>query len=188
MANWTQEEFAALLKKPGISELNIDLQPKPKSKQKAVVETQTQLNLSGDELFHRLLDHREKNKLETVVQSNYFEWVRINKAYAEPLRAAFAVPNGGSRPKKTAATMKAEGMEAGVPDLMILAPARGYAGLVIETKTKYNQPSDEQKEWLNRLARNNFYCVAAWSTEDMVDVTCWFYNLPDDVKYRWPVR
>lgn len=186
MGNWTQEEFAALLKKPQIAELNMDLQPKRKKKR--VVETQTEFNFSGDELFHRLLDHREKRKLETTVQSDYFEWVRLNKAYAEPLRSAFAVPNGGSRPKKTAGIMKAEGMEAGVPDLMILAPARGYAGLVIETKTKYNQPSDEQKEWLNRLSRNGFYCVVAWSTIDMVNVTCWFYNLPDDVKHRWPVK
>jgi hypothetical protein len=184
MTNWTQQEFAELLERPEIGELNKELKPR----RKKITEIQGQLSLAGDELFHRLLDNREKRKLETTVQSNYFEWVRINKPYAEALRSAFAVPNGGSRPKKTAAIMKAEGMEAGVPDLMILSPARGYAGLVIETKTKYNQPSDEQKEWLNRLARNNFYCVVAWSTIDMVNITCWFYNLPDDVRHRWPIK
>ena len=185
MGNWTQQDLANLLNNPEIGELNKDLRPKRK---KMVIETQGELALSGSELFYRLTDNREKRKLETTVQSNYFEWVRFNKAYVEPLRSAFAIPNGGARAKKTAATMKAEGVEAGVPDLMILSPARGYSGLVIETKTKYNQPSDEQKEWLNRLSRNGFYCVAAWSTIDMVNITCWFYNLPDEVKHRWPIK
>lgn len=190
MTNFTKEEFDRMLKNN--SQITSDIQPSlfggsQQTREATIPEIQIELPISNNDLFHRLNDHRELERLETFVQSEYIKWVRTNKMYVEPLRACFAIPNGGSRPKKTAATMKAEGMEAGVPDLMILSPARSYAGLVIETKTKYNQPSMAQKNWLNMLSRNNFYCVVCWSTIDMVNVTCWFYTFSDEVKHRWPL-
>lgn len=183
MANWTLDQFKNYVKQR--PDVGFDFGDTPTNKQNN--EKQLDLVPNETELFYRCDEPREKELLETQVQSNYIEWVRLNRLYVEVLRSCFAIPNGGSRPIKTAKTMKAEGMEPGVPDLMILSPSRGYAGLIIETKTKYNQPSEEQIEWLNRLARNNFYCVVCWSTASMVDITCWFYNLPDEVKHRWPV-
>jgi hypothetical protein len=72
----------------------------------------------------------------------------------------FAVPNGGMRNKVVAAKLKAGGVRAGVPDLMLLTPRHGYAGLVIEMKReKGSTLSKEQAEWLNWLSDQNFLTV-----------------------------
>ena len=58
------------------------------------------------------------------------------------------MPNGGHRNKATAGKLKAEGVRAGVPDLMLLYPRHGYHGLVIELKVGHNVATREQNEWL----------------------------------------
>jgi hypothetical protein len=40
--------------------------------------------------------------------------------------------------------MKSEGVVAGMPDLMILEPSRGFCGLFIEMKTEHGVVSSEQ--------------------------------------------
>lgn len=67
----------------------------------------------------------------------------------------FAVPNGGLRNKATAAKLWAEGVERGVPDLVIIdpPPANPYhAGAVIEVKTTKGKPTPEQMRWLKHFS------------------------------------
>lgn len=62
------------------------------------------------------------------------------------------VPNGGLRNKIVARNLKLEGVKAGVPDIMIFEPTRGYVGVAIELKRiKNSSVSDSQKEWLQAL-------------------------------------
>lgn len=68
----------------------------------------------------------------------------------------FAVPNGGHRNKATAGKLKAEGVRAGVPDLLLLLPSRGFHGLAIELKVGRNHETSEQADWLLWL-RNHGY-------------------------------
>lgn len=74
----------------------------------------------------------------------------------------FAVPNGGDRNLLVAKKLKAEGVRRGVPDLMLLAPRRGYHGLVIELKVGRNRPTQEQSEWLQWFASQGYYAVTAY--------------------------
>lgn len=74
----------------------------------------------------------------------------------------FAVPNGGRRDAVTGAKMKAEGVVAGVADLILLVPSRSleYHSLCIEMKTLKGRQSDSQKEWQKKAeASGNKYVV-----------------------------
>ena len=58
-----------------------------------------------------------------------------------------SVPNGVANNATQGAIRKAEGMLAGVADLLLLLPAQGYTMLAIEMKTDTGRQSPNQKEW-----------------------------------------
>ena len=75
-------------------------------------------------------------------------------------RLCFAVPNGGARNAREAAIMKGEGVTAGVADMIILIPRKGYGCLCIEFKTKDGKQSASQKLWqADAEAHGNKYVV-----------------------------
>ena len=83
----------------------------------------------------------------------------VQKAAVTLLRKAgvkfFAVPNGGLRTKATAVKLWQEGVESGVPDLVIVdrPPAfPQFVGAVVEVKTKTGRPTTEQQKWLRHFA------------------------------------
>lgn len=69
----------------------------------------------------------------------------------------FAVPNGGRRDEKTAAKLKAEGVVAGVADLILLKSNRDYGALLIEMKTLKGRQRDSQKAWQNIVCADSEY-------------------------------
>lgn len=69
----------------------------------------------------------------------------------------FAVPNGGRRDEKTAAKLKAEGVVAGVADLILLKSNRDYGALLIEMKTLKGRLRDSQKAWQNIVCADGEY-------------------------------
>ena len=94
---------------------------------------------------------------ESILQRACVAWFR--RKYPDYKRLLFAVPNGGGRSKIEAGIMKAEGVTAGVSDMILLMPSWDYHGLCIEfkciktsvkngevKKTKTYQ-SAEQKAW-----------------------------------------
>jgi len=72
----------------------------------------------------------------------------------------FAVPNGGKRNPREAARMKAEGVKAGVSDLILPLQRQGRAGLFLELKAPGNKPTAQQSAWLARMARAGY--AAEW--------------------------
>ena len=86
----------------------------------------------------------------------------------------FAIPNGGKRSKATAATLKATGVSAGVPDLYIPAWK-----LWIEMKrTSGGTVSKEQKEWLAYLNEIGDIAVVCKGFEEAKEVVSGFLNTP----------
>ena len=81
----------------------------------------------------------------------------------------FAIPNGSNKSKAAAAKFKAEGLRAGVPDLMIPAPTEQYAGLFVEMKDAKNGTlSKEQKEWLSLLTDMGYATAACWGVDEAI--------------------
>lgn len=82
----------------------------------------------------------------------------------------FAVPNGGARDAVTGARLKAEGVVAGVADLILLTPsADGSAhALCLELKTAKGRQSDSQRDFqAAATAAGNRYVIIR-SLEDFI--------------------
>lgn len=85
--------------------------------------------------------------IESRIQIQCVSWFRLQ--YPQFRMLLFACPNGGARSAVEAKIMKAEGVTAGVSDLILLLPRGGYNSLCIEMKTdcRTSRQSDSQKAW-----------------------------------------
>lgn len=63
----------------------------------------------------------------------------------------FAIPNGGRRNPREAGRMKAEGVKAGVSDLLLPIARSGSIGLWIEMKSSTGRMTPAQREWVARM-------------------------------------
>ena len=109
-------------------------------------------------------------------------------AYQHPELAGLlvAVPNGGARSKATAGKLKAEGVVAGVADLILLVPQwfstwRGddgckFAGLCIEIKTKNGRQSPEQKTWQQKVWGQGYEYAVCRSLDDFISTVEGYLN------------
>lgn len=101
------------------------------------------------------------NPLEEAQQTAFFFWCAMNFAHCPQLRWTFAIPNGGERNKIVAAKLKAQGVKAGVPDVMLpvahYCGERFYCGLWLELKkVKGGNVSDAQREWQQYLSNAGY--------------------------------
>lgn len=112
-----------------------------------------------------------------------FIWASMpeqQKAYPE-LKYMFAIPNGGKRDKITAANLKAEGVKAGVPDIMLPVAKHGCHGLFIEMKKpKDGVVSGKQDEFLTQLRFNGYYAETCYSWLHAIDCIVWYMG--DSIK------
>jgi len=96
-------------------------------------------------------------------------------------RAGFfwtAVPNGGKRALRTARSLKAQGVRAGIPDLLIFDPppqldahGRALVGCAIELKRADGRPSDVSKsQWkcLEELRTRGWLVFVAFGRLDAI--------------------
>ena len=81
---------------------------------------------------------------ESKLQIQCVSWLKYQYPHLAPL--FFAVPNGGSRNAREVGIMKAEGVTAGVSDLILNVPSGRYTQLDIEMKDGSSQ-SREQKRY-----------------------------------------
>lgn len=111
-------------------------------------------NILPLDAYQQLLARQEKNPRrarpryqESAIQRTCVAWFRAQ--YPEHALMLFAVPNGGGRSKIEAAIMKAEGVTAGVADLILLEARGGYGSLCIEMKTREKESKQRptQKVW-----------------------------------------
>lgn len=99
-----------------------------------------------------------------------FNWAKLAEGRYPDLALLFAIPNGGKRDVRVAMRMKAEGVRAGVPDLMLSVARNGYHGLFVEMKIKPNRISQEQNAWLAALSEQGYATSVCWSWDEAREV------------------
>lgn len=105
-------------------------------------------------------------QLESLQQQTVIQWWRIAcNRYHLPENVLFAVPNGGMRSVKTAARLKAEGVRAGIPDLVLAVPRDPYHGLFIEMKQGKGRLSPAQAATLSILEQQGYATVVPYGFE-----------------------
>lgn len=109
--------------------------------------------LTFDELM--VTKARKPKDEEHRIQCACVRWFRLQ--YPQLNGRLFAVPNGGRRDVTTAAKLKAEGVIAGVSDLILLKSNHDYGALLIEMKTLKGRQRDSQKQWQNLVCADEEY-------------------------------
>lgn len=109
---------------------------------------------------------RRPSDEEHRLQCACVRWFRCQ--YPKLRHNLFAVPNGGRRDKATAGKLKAEGVLAGVADLILLKSNAHYGALLIEMKTRKGRQADTQREWQRRIEADGYHYVVCRSLEDFM--------------------
>ena len=97
--------------------------------------------------------------IESKTQQNIVKYLRDNKIFV------FAVPNGGKRRLREATIMKAEGVTAGVSDLIILLPQRA---VFVEMKQEKTKQTDTQKTFQASVQALGFEYYVWRSIDDAI--------------------
>ncbi|MGH8382608.1 VRR-NUC domain-containing protein [Pseudomonas sp.] len=93
----------------------------------------------------------------------------------------YHVPNGGHRVKAVAAKLKAQGVKAGIPDLVLPMARGGYFGLYIEFKAKppFDAPvSASQDACLQALLGQGYLAIVCRGSIDAVEAIRSYLLLP----------
>lgn len=107
---------------------------------------------------------KSPSDVEHQIQVACVHWFRYQ--YSKLSLNLFAVPNGGQRGKAQAGKLKAEGVLAGVSDLILLIAGNGYNGLLIEMKTDKGKQSESQKTWQQHIEKYGYKYVVCRSLDD----------------------
>ena len=100
----------------------------------------------------------------------------------------FAIPNGGHRNIQTAARLKAEGVTAGVSDLILLVANHGYHALCVEVKTLKGRQSENQKAWQANVETQGFRYEVVRSLDDFAQLVRWYIGEPPKARLQGKIR
>jgi 16S rRNA C1402 N4-methylase RsmH len=95
-------------------------------------------------------------------QAELIRWCKLSASQYPDLLKIFAVPNGGLRNAIVAKKLKAEGVAAGIPDLILPVAKKGYYGLFIELKTEKGKLSLAQKNRIEQLTADGYLAVICY--------------------------
>jgi hypothetical protein len=121
-----------------------------------------------------------RKRSEATEQEHVVSWCFHREGMYPDLKWIHHCPNGGSRQKKEAARLKAQGVKAGVPDLHLPIPKGAYAGLYIEMKYNTGTVEDEQKEWIKAMKAAGHYACVCYGYDYAVKVIEEYVSLLPD--------
>lgn len=101
---------------------------------------------------------------ERQIQIECVSWFKMR--YPEAAGVFMAIPNGSSRTPWTGKNLKDEGVLKGAPDLILLVPRHGYAGLCIEMKKPGGRVSDSQKAFKTAVERFKYKYSIIYSVDE----------------------
>ena len=114
--------------------------------------------------------------LEEDIQTACVRW--FGYQYPQYATLLHHSPNGGFRNTREAARFKAMGTRAGVADLMLFLPRKGFHALFIEMKTpsKSSNQSPLQKAWQEAVEKQGYKYVVCRSFDQFVEIIEGYVN------------
>ena len=109
-----------------------------------------------------------RNRTEHNLQVACVKWFKLQ--YPRHQLLIFSVPNGGTRDKREAVTLKREGLLAGVSDLIISIPSEKNHGLYVEFKSAKGRQSPEQKRFQLAVESQGYRYVVIRKFETFVSI------------------
>jgi hypothetical protein len=128
-----------------------------------------------------------KAQTENQIQADFFTWLALHEKKYPELGLFYAIPNGSHKSPAARGLFKRTGLKAGVPDVHLpIARAcyvldrrwNGYAGLWIEFKADKGRVSPIQKEWHERLEKQQHVIAVCRSWTEAANVVIDYLNLP----------
>lgn len=115
-------------------------------------------------------------------QAALFEWaqVQVNLGRYPELARLLHIPNGEKRDKVTAARLKAMGVRAGVPDVLLPVARGKYHCLWVELKSDGGRASADQMAWHAWLIRHGQKVHICYDWEEAARLIVEYLNLKDD--------
>lgn len=111
---------------------------------------------------------KKYDKPEERMQIEFFNQVPIFFPKL-PSKLLFAIPNGGSRNIIEAKNLKAQGVKAGVSDVLLLIPKKSYSCLCLEFKTEKVKQSEEQKIFQKQAEEYGNKYIVVRSVKEAID-------------------
>jgi len=112
-----------------------------------------------------LSEDRQRKQRRQVEHTEQVRLVqRVRAFYPDVIIAA--IPNGGARTAQERLRLYGEGVLAGMPDLCVLKPSKGFSGLFVEMKTQDGVVAAAQRDVAKRLNAAGYLCLVARSCED----------------------
>lgn len=128
----------------------------------------------------------DKPPLEAEEQKTLFEVIEGAKLAYPELRMVFHVPNEGKRSRYTGGSLKAQGLQSGVPDVFLDVPRGGWHGLRIELKRiKDYSISAAQNEWVKNLNRYGYAAAVCFGWEEAWEMIMAYINNDSDTVQRY---
>ena len=123
---------------------------------------------------------------EAEEQIALFAWINANTSRHPALAFAHHSPNGEFRFPATAGRLKAMGVRAGFPDVLMVwnhnrdrRCGMNYVGLAIELKRsdRSNHATNEQVIWLEYLAAQGFRCEICYGAQAAIGIICEYLQI-----------
>jgi hypothetical protein len=112
---------------------------------------------------------------EHQLQASIFSYV--NKVLPALRPFMFAIPNGGQRNVIVAKKLKAEGVTAGVWDILIVIPNIYKHGLFIECKVSKNELTKTQQDFKEKVQPVGYHFEECRSLEDFIAILENYFEL-----------
>jgi hypothetical protein len=108
-------------------------------------------------------------------QSAVIQWANLSKRKFPELGLLFAVPNGRGRSKAEAGRCTAEGVRAGIPDLVLPVARGSYHGLFIEMKDGVKgRASSSQITMREALEKQGNCALICRSVDEAIVMLKWY--------------
>ncbi len=110
-------------------------------------------------------------------QSLFFSILELNTRQYPELKFIFAVPNAARRSPQLAAMMLREGLKAGIPDIIVPIPKRGFHGAFIENKSANGKMSESQIRFRDFLISQGYAYKTTYSADEQIEFLEWFLGI-----------